>query len=82
MLHKIVHNEVAIDPPIYIEHKKRHLRNHQKSKFIELNTRTEAYRNSFYCRTIKDYNSLPPNILNIECTRKFRLALDNQIESL
>ena len=35
------------------------LRSYHKDKFIELKPNTEAYRNSFYCRTIKEWNSLP-----------------------
>ena len=33
--------------------------------FIELKPNTEAYRNLFYGRTIKEWNSLPSKIIDI-----------------
>ena len=35
------------------------LRSFHIDRFIDLNPNTVAYRNSFYCRTIKEWNSLP-----------------------
>ena len=35
----------------------------------------EACRNSFYCRTIKEWNSLPSNVVNIEENPLFQKAL-------
>ena len=35
----------------------------------------EARRNSFYCRTIKEWNSLPSNVVNIEKNPLFQKAL-------
>ena len=77
LFHKIIHNEVDIDLPDYIVKKNRSLRHYHQNKFIELQSNTEAYRNSFYCKTIRDWNSLPNNILDIDNSRKFKLAFNN-----
>ena len=77
LFHKIIHDEVDIDLPDYIVKKNRSLRHYHQNKFIELQSNTEAYRNSFYCKTIRDWNSLPNNILDIDNSRKFKLAFNN-----
>ena len=40
-----------------------------QNKLIELRPNTEAYRNSFYCRIIKEWNSLPTSVLGISLCR-------------
>ena len=53
----------------------RQLRSTHHNRFTELRPRTEAYRNSFFCRAIKEWNSLPSNVLDIEKTSLFQKAL-------
>ena len=36
-----------------------------RQKFIEVKPNAEAYGNPFYCRTIREWNSLPSNVLDI-----------------
>lgn len=54
MFYKILHGEVLMELPNYIKRKNRQLRSYHKDKFIEIKRNTETYKNSFYCRTIKD----------------------------
>ena len=61
--------------PNYIKRKNRELRSNHNDKFIEMKPNTETYRNSFYCRTIKDWNSLPSSILEIQISTTFRDAI-------
>ena len=77
MLHKTIHGESALEIPSYIKRRNCQLRSYHKDKFIELISNTEAYRNSFYCRTIKEWNSLPSNIIDIVKTPLFKQALLN-----
>ena len=60
----IIHGESALEFPSYIKRRSRQLRSSHNDKLIELRPKTEAYRNSFYCRTIKEWNSLPSNVLS------------------
>lgn len=42
---------------------------------IEIKPNTETYKNSFYCRTIKDWNSLPNSVLGIDKLINFKEAI-------
>ena len=72
MLHKTIHGESQMELPNYIKRKNRELRSYHKDKFIEMKPNTETYRNSFYCRKIKDWNSLSSSILEIQNSTTFR----------
>ena len=65
MLHKTIRGESALEIPSYVKRRNCQLRSYHKDKFIELKPNTEAYRNSFYCRTIQEWNSLPSNIIDM-----------------
>lgn len=65
MLHKTTQGESASEIPSYIKRRNSQLQSIHKDKFIELKPNTEAYRNLFYGRTIKEWNSLPSKIIDI-----------------
>ena len=50
-------------------------RNSSQNKFIELLPNTETYKNSYFCRTIKDWNALPSEIVNIKSADRFKEVL-------
>ena len=54
---------------------RRHLRNSSQKKFIELLPNTETYENSYFCRTVKDWNALPSEIVNIKSADRFKKVL-------
>lgn len=58
LFHKAIHSEDGLAFPNYLINRSRHLRNSQ-NKFIELQPHTETYRNSFFFKTVKDWNALP-----------------------
>ena len=77
LFHKAIHGESALEFPSYIKRCNRRLRSSHNDRFIELRPETEAYRNYIYCRTIKEWNSLPSNVLGIEKKNHyFRKRLD------
>ena len=71
MLHKTIHGESALEIPSYIKRCNCQLRSYHKDKFSELKPNTETYKKSFYCRTIKEWNSLPSNSIDIVKTPLF-----------
>lgn len=75
LFHKAIHGKSALEFPSYIERHNHPLRSPHNDRFIELRPRAEAYRNSFNCRTLKEWNSLPSNVLDIEKTQLFQKAL-------
>ena len=54
---------------------RRLLRNSSQNKFIELLPNTETYKNSYFCRTVKDWNALPSEIVNIKSADRFKKVL-------
>ena len=62
LFHKAVHGESALEFSSYIKRRNRRLRSSHNDRFIEMKPKTDAYRNSFYCKTIKEWNSLPSNV--------------------
>lgn len=65
MLHKTTQGESALEITSYIKRRNCQLRSIHRDKFIELKANTEGYRNLFYCRTIKEWNSLPSKIIDM-----------------
>ena len=55
--------------------RRRHLKNASQNKFIELLPNTETYKNSYFCRTVKDWNALPSEIVNIKPVDRFKKVL-------
>jgi len=75
LLHKAIHGESGLEIPCYIKRRTCQLRSFHKDKFIELTPNIESYRNSFYCRTIREWNALPNDVLDIEKSQLFKNAL-------
>ena len=66
LLHKAIHSESALEIPCYIKRRNCQLRSFHKDKFIELTPNKESYRNAFYCRTIREWNALPYDVLDVK----------------
>ena len=56
--------------PDYVIKRRRHLRNSSQNKFIVL-PNTETYKNSYFCRTVKDWSGLPGESVNIRFADQF-----------
>ena len=73
LLHKALHSKAAVNIPLYIEHKPTlKTRRSDPLKFLPLHTSCDAYKYSFWPRTIRDWNNLQPEILIINDTNTFR----------
>ena len=73
--HKAIHGDGGLAIPDYVTKRRRHLRNSSQNKFIELLPNTETYKNSYFCRTVKDWNALPSEIVNIKSADRFKKVL-------
>jgi len=73
--HITIHGESALEIPCYIKRRNCQLQSFHKDKFIELTPNTECYRNSFYCRTIREWNALPNDVLDVKKHQLFKNAL-------
>ena len=78
LMYKTLHHQAAINIPPYVQHKTViKTRNSDPMKFIPVQTSCDEYKYSFWPRTINDWNSLPPNIINMTSTSNFKAAVNN-----
>ena len=75
LFHKAIHGDGGLAFPDYVTKRRGHLRNSSQNKFIELLPNTETYKNSSFCRTVKDWNELPSKIFNIKSADRFKKVL-------
>ena len=75
LFHKAIHGDGGLAFPDYVMKRRRHLRNSSQNKFIEPLPNTETYKNSSFCRTVKDWNALPSKIVNIKSADRFKKVL-------
>ena len=77
LLHKIINNNVNIELPPVIRNSPTH-----PTRFLHVQAlHSEAFKNSFFVRTIKIWNKIPPSIHNIKATPTFKLQSNNFIFS-
>ena len=58
LFHKAIHGDGGLASLDYVMKLRRHLRNCSQKKFNDLLPNTETYKNSYFCRTVKDWNAL------------------------
>ena len=75
LFHKVVHQKVAIPIPDYLHQPTRRTRQYHHRRFVRLGSHGEQRKNSFFVRTIKDWNDLPPDILNLDDYEAFKTSL-------
>ena len=63
LFHKAIHGDGGLAFPDYVMKCRRHLRNSSQNRFIELLPNTETDKDSYFCRTVKDWNALPSKIV-------------------
>lgn len=78
IFHKCIHGQSSIRIPGYLKHQdcRYNTRNNTKSKFVQPFAKINSYKNSFFPRTIKNFNALPPCIRDIEIHDQFERALE------
>ena len=76
LLHKTLHGMVAIKIPPYVQHKPvQKTRKSHPLKLLPLQSNCDTYKFSFWPRTIKDWNALPNEMLNITDSNRFKSSL-------
>ena len=75
LLHKTISNKVAINIPDYILQQSRRSRNYHPKKFIQPRPKKDVYKYSFFPRTIREWNSLPEELIQIESSEEFKSRL-------
>jgi hypothetical protein len=75
LLHKAIHEKVAIPIPSYIIKPTRTLRFHHPKRYIQIRPKKDVYNYSFFPRTIRDWNQLSDELLDIESSEEFKSRL-------
>ena len=71
MLFKIINNESPLTIPSYYLQMERPTRHYHHKRYILPTSSTNIYQQSFYYRTIHDWNALPPRIFDFDDIDKF-----------
>ena len=79
LFHKAIYGSVAMSIPQYFQQTQRPTRNYHPLHLIQPQTLTSAYQQSFYPRTVKEWNSLPTSIIEITDNTLFCTTLHNHI---
>eukprot|EP00057_Strongylocentrotus_purpuratus_P010558 XP_011665032.1 PREDICTED: RNA-directed DNA polymerase from mobile element jockey-like [Strongylocentrotus purpuratus] len=75
MMYKILHHQIAIPLPDYISQKDRATRSQHHLRFTRLGTSSDSYKYSFFPRTMKDWDELPTNIIELPTLKQFKEAI-------
>ena len=75
VFYKAVNNQIAIPLPNELQRPIKTTRNQHSKSFIQMSTGPNYYINSFFPRTVKNWNSLPEEIVQAPSTEKFKLLL-------
>ena len=73
--YKIVHMEIAIPIPDYIKTRCRTTRSQHQQRFMHLGSNTDMYKHSFFARTLRDWDALPNNIIELPSLEQFKGAI-------
>ena len=74
MMFKILHGEVAIPSSNYVTAGDSRTRGAHRLR--EISTNKDTYRNSFFPRTVKQWNALPSDVAGVTKVDQFKAMLD------
>lgn len=74
--YKITSGELAVEIPAYIQRPTRVTRSLHPKRFINMGSSSNTYKNTFFTRTVKEWNLLPNEILEKDSVNTFKSALE------
>ncbi len=81
VFYKAVNNQIAIQLPNDLQRPSRMTRNQHSKSFIQMSAGPNYYNNSFFPRTVKDWNSLGENIVQAPSSDRFRTLILDHLRS-
>ena len=76
-VYKRVNNKIRVNILEYIARPTRVIRSYHSSKFINIGCSSNTYKYNFFTWTLKEWNSLPPFLLDQTSVEAFKSALTN-----
>ncbi len=81
MMWKAVNNQLAVHIPDHIHRPTKQSRGHHPHTYINVSSKTDGYKFSFYPRTICCWNLLPESIFMAESADNFKSAIWKSIDT-
>ncbi len=81
MMWKAVNNQIAVHIPDHIHRPTEQSRGHQPHTYINVSSKTDSYKFSFYPRTTCCWNLLPESIVMAENAGNFKSAIWKSIDT-
>ena len=75
LLYRSIQGNIAVSLPSYITKQTRTTRHTHPQRFLQVRASTQTYQNSFFPRTVRDWNNLPPDILEAPTAALFKTAV-------
>ena len=75
MMYKVVNHHTVIPLPDYIRPRARVTRSQQQHRFTRLSSMSDSYKFSFFPRTLKDWDGLPQQIIELPTLEEFKEAI-------
>ena len=80
LFHKAHHQKIAINIPPYVEKKTTTTRQYHPKRYRNMRTNSDTYKFSFFPRTIRKWNDLPPKLLDTDDPEAFKTSLTSYME--
>ena len=79
LFYQIMHGEIGLSLPEYIHFTTRHTRHHHPFHLIVSPTNTTTYMTSYFPRTIREWNSLPPQLIELNTLATFSILIEQHL---
>ena len=79
LLYRSIQGNIAVSLPSYITKQTRTTRHTHPQRFLQVRASTQTYQNSFFPRTVRDWNDLPPDILEAPTAALFKTAVTSRV---
>ena len=76
MFYKVINNLIAIPTPDYLQQRTRTTRSSQRQRFVRLSSTSDTYKHSFFPRTLRDWDALPQNVIELPSVAQFKGAIE------
>ena len=81
MMYKIVNDQSSpAQIPDYVQKKTRVTRSFHPKRFINLGSKSNTYKYSFFIKTVKEWNGLPDELIEQETLESFKSALADYVD--
>ena len=79
LLYRSIQGNIAVSLPSYITKQTRTTRHTHPQRFLQVRASTQTYQNSFFPRTVRDWNDLPPDILEAPTAALLKTAVTSRV---